>query len=214
MHITSGGGGGGGRWMMDGYIHVCMDVLHTGQGGAVAPNPMVTNQILQNWAKYLQMNFGGLTPQQLASNPLYQQMVRQQQYWALLRQQQLMQLQQAAGVSVAGHTVSLTPAQIHQLQGRMALRPSAAGPQVLHQQTTVAAAAAGQPTRNGVASGGAVQQMRNTSGQTVPGQALGRCVLLGHPQQGAASVVLQSASQSGTSASTRVSQSSQKVTTK
>ena len=94
---------------------------------ATQANPAMTNQILQNWAKYLQMNFGGLTAQQLAANPLYQQMVRQQQqYWAMLRQQQLLQLQQA-GVTVAasGRGTVLTPAQIQQLQGRMALSQAA-----------------------------------------------------------------------------------------
>ena len=102
--------------------------LCAGQAGvATQANPAMTNQILQNWAKYLQMNFGGLTAQQLAANPLYQQMVRQQQqYWAMLRQQQLLQLQQA-GVTVAasGRGTVLTPAQIQQLQGRMALSQAA-----------------------------------------------------------------------------------------
>ena len=97
----------------------------------------MANQVLQNWAKYLQMNFGGLTPQQLAANPLYRQMVRQQQhYWAVLRQQQLLHIQQAAAAAAAGVSTvpsarpALTPAQIHQLQVRMALSQS-----VLNQAT-------------------------------------------------------------------------------
>jgi hypothetical protein len=89
----------------------------------------MASQILQNWAKYLQMNFGGLTPQQLAANPLYQQMVRQQQhYWAMLRQQQLLHLHQAAATAGVSTTVPgrpvLTPAQLQQLQARMALSQS------------------------------------------------------------------------------------------
>jgi hypothetical protein len=106
-----------------------------GVGSGHQGNPAMASQILQNWAKYLQMNFGGLTPQQLASNPLYQQMVRQQQhYWAVLRQQQLLQLQQAGGVAggvaTAGGRPVLTPAQLQQIQARMLLSQS-----VLNQAT-------------------------------------------------------------------------------
>ena len=112
----------------------------TGQTGVSTQqaNPAMTNQILQNWAKYLQMNFGGLTSQQLASNPLYQQMVHQQrQYWAMLRQQQLLQLQHAGVAGVAGVTAVpgrtvLTPAQIQQLQSRMALSQSALNQAAAH----------------------------------------------------------------------------------
>ena len=182
-------------------------------------NPAMTNQILQNWAKYLQMNFGGLTPQQLASNPLYQQMVRQQQqYWALLRQQQLIQLQQA-GVSVPNRAV-LTPAQIQQLQSRMALGQSALNQataharlqqqqqlqQTLQQQTQ----AQQQQARNNLGHVGVPATAIPVSGQSTA--SLGQAVRLGQSQGAAAGVLMKSNSQS--SSSSRPSQPSQKVPSK
>ena len=218
----------------------------TGQAGvtttAQQANPAMTNQILQNWAKYLQMNFGGLTRQQLASNPLYQQMVRQQQqYWAMLRQQQLLQLQKAgmtaAGVSVAtaaaGCTV-LTPAQIQQLQARMALSQSILNQataharlqqhQQQHIQHTLQQQAhqQQQPARNsslgniGMAASSATVATVPVSGQSVP--SLGQAVRLGQSQgaPGGGGVLLKSANgQSGSSTTNRPSsQSSQKIPSK
>lgn len=172
----------------------------------------MTNQILQNWAKYLQMNFGGLTPQQLASNPLYQQMVRQQQqYWALLRQQQLIQLQQA-GVSVPNRAV-LTPAQIQQLQSRMALGQSALNQATAHarlQQQLQQTQAQQQQARNSLGHVGVPATAIPVSGQSTA--SLGQAVRLGQSQGATATVLMKSNSQS--SSSTRPSQPSQKVPSK
>lgn len=189
-------------------------------GATQQTNPAMTNQILQNWAKYLQMNFGGLTRQQLANNPLYQQMVRQQQqYWAMLRQQQLLQLQQAGvaaagGVSVPGRNV-LTPAQIQQLQTRMALSQSALNQATAHarlqqqhhlQQTLKHShQQAHQQTRNSLGHIGIPVATVPVSGQSVAN--LGQTVRLGQPQGGAVGGVL---SQS----SNKSSQQSQNVPSK
>lgn len=190
----------------------------TGQAGVATQqaNPAMTNQILQNWAKYLQMNFGGLTPQQLASNPLYQQMVRQQQqYWAMLRQQQLLQLQQA-GVTVPSRGV-LTPAQIQQLQSRMALSQSALNQATAHarlqqqhlQQTLQQSQAHQQQARNSLGHVGVPMTAIPVSGQSTA--SLGQAVRLGQ-SQGATAILLKSNSQS--SSANRPSQPSQKVPSK
>ena len=174
----------------------------TGQAAGVSTqqaNPAMTNQILQNWAKYLQMNFGGLTPQQLASNPLYQQMVRQQQqYWAMLRQQQqLLQLQHAgvAGVAVPGRTL-LTPAQMQQLQSRMALSQSALNQAVAHARLQHLQQTQQQPhqqqSRNSLGHVGVPATAIPVSGQSTTN--LGHAVRLGQSQ--GTSVLLKSSSQS------------------
>ena len=179
-------------------------------------NPAMANQILQNWAKYLQMNFGGLTPQQLASNPLYQQMVRQQQqYWVMLRQQQLLQLQQAGvgRVSVPGGRPVLTPAQIQQLQTRMALSQSAlnqatAHARLQHHHLQQSLQQQQQQVRNSLGHIGVPATAIPVSGQATTGQA----VRLGQSPGAAAGVLLKSTSQS--SSTNRPSQSSQNMTSK
>ena len=201
---------------------LCVGAGQTGVSTQQA-NPAMTNQILQNWAKYLQMNFGGLTPQQLASNPLYQQMVHQQrQYWAMLRQQQLLQLQHAgvAGVTaVPGRTV-LTPAQIQQLQSRMALSQSALNQAAAHvrlqqhlQQTQQQQQQQQQPhqqqSRNSLGHVGVPATAIPVSGQSTT--SLGQAVRLGQSQ--GTGVLLKSGSQSATGTN-RPSQPSQKVPSK
>lgn len=202
------------------FHFLCYRGVHcTGQAGVAAQpaNPAMA-QILQNWAKYLQMNFGGLTPQQLASNPLYQQMVRQQQqYWALMRQQQLLQLQQA-GVSLPRGAV-LTPAQIQQLQSRMALSQSALNQATAHarlqqqqhlQQTLQQQTQTQQhQARNNLGHVGVPATAIPVSGQSTA--SLGQAVRLGQSQV-AAAPVLKSNSQSPNT--NRPSQPSQKVPTK
>ena len=186
-----------------------------------AANPAMASQILQNWAKYLQMNFGGLTPQQLASNPLYQQMVRQQQqYWAMLRQQQLLQLQQAGvtGVSVPGRGV-LTPAQIQQLQTRMALSQSVLNQataharlqqQQQHLQQTLQQQQQQQQARNNLGHVGMPAAAIPVSGQSAA--SLGQAVRLGQSQATTGGVLLKSSSQSAST--NRPSQPSQKAPSK
>lgn len=201
-------------------IYVPCVLGYIGQAGVATQqpaNPAMASQILQNWAKYLQMNFGGLTPQQLASNPLYQQMVRQQQqYWAMLRQQQLLQLQQAGvtGVSVPGRGM-LTPAQIQQLQTRMALSQSVLNQATAHtrlqqqqhlQQTLQQQQ---QQARNNLGHVGMPATVIPVSGQSTA--SLGQAVRLGQ-SQGATGVLLKSSSQSATI--NRPSQPSQKAPSK
>ena len=206
------------------FCSFALIVCCTGQTGVSAQqaNPAMTNQILQNWAKYLQMNFGGLTPQQLASNPLYQQMVRQQQqYWAMLRQQQLLQLQHAgvAGVTVPGRTV-LTPAQIQQLQSRMALSQSALNQAAAHarlqqhlqqtqqQQQQQQQQPHQQQSRNSLGHIGVPATAIPASGQSTT--SLGQAMRLGQSQ--GTGVLLKSSSQS--TSTNRPSQPSQKVPSK
>ena len=165
------------------------------------PNPAMASQILHNWAKYLQMNFGGLSPQQLAANPLYQQMVRQQQqYWAMLRQQQLLHIQQAtaaAGVSPGVPTPRplLTPAQIQQLQARMALSQS-----ILNQATAHARLQQQQQFLQQTLQQS--QQARNSLGQVVGGGSVPTTAA--HVLGGASTVSLGQAVRLGQTQSTAV----------
>ena len=220
--------------------------VHTGGGGGAGtvqqgPNPAMASQILQNWAKYLQMNFGGLTPQQLAANPLYQQMVRQQQhYWAMLRQQQLLHLHQAAATAGVSATVPgrpvLTPAQLQQLQARMALSQSILNQATAHarlqqqqqflQQTLQQSQQQQQQARNGLGQvGGGGGVVPTTAVPVISGATstvgLGQAVRLGQIQStpGAAAppgsgVLLKPSSQSGRVSLPQQQQQSQKVPSK
>lgn len=192
----------------------------------------MASQILQNWAKYLQMNFGGLTPQQLAANPLYQQMVRQQQqYWAMLRQQQLLHLQQAAaaGVSAVPGRPVLTPAQLQQLQARMVLSQSILNQATAHArlqqqqqflQQTLQQSQQQQAARNGLGQVGSVPTTAVSVSGASSTVSLGQAVRLGQSQMavGAAGpgsgVLLKPNSQSGRPTLQQQQTPSQKVPSK